>query len=261
MSRLKIPGRDLFIRRHIMQKIVDALAQALSQSEKTVVFTGAGMSTESGLPDFRSSSGLWSKFRPEELASTEALNKNFENFVVFYRQRIETLGEVKPNKGHLVLAEWEKRGLISAIVTQNVDGLHQAAGSKNVYELHGTLQEVRCQQCGAVYPAVRYSTETACGKCGGRLRPAVVLFGEMLPESALSAGMELASTCSLFIVLGSSLAVSPANLLPERAKRLGAGLFIVNNTPTPMDSVADGVIHAAIGEVLAAVDDLLPQKA
>lgn len=240
-----------------MKETVGALAGALLESEKTVVFTGAGMSTESGLPDFRSPGGLWGKYRPEELASTEALNRNFENFASFYRQRIATIGEVKPNKGHLILAEWERRGIISAIVTQNVDGLHQAAGSKTVWELHGTLRKVRCQSCGKEYPAERYSTETACEKCRGKLRPAVVLFGEMLPEDALSAGMELASSCSLFLVLGSSLAVSPANLLPERAKRNGASLFIVNNTSTHLDRLADGVIHASIGEVLSAADELL----
>ena len=137
-----------------MRTIVNSLAEKLLKSKKTVVFTGAGMSTESGLPDFRSPSGLWGKYRPEELASIEALNRNFENFAAFYRNRMDTLDEVRPNKGHLILAEWEKRGLVSAVVTQNVDGLHQAAGSKNIYELHGTLRDLRCQKCGAVFPAV-----------------------------------------------------------------------------------------------------------
>ncbi|HPE67648.1 MAG TPA: Sir2 family NAD-dependent protein deacetylase, partial [Synergistales bacterium] len=128
-----------------MREIAEKLARAMEASKQTVVFTGAGMSTESGLPDFRSSNGLWGKYRPENLASVDALNRNFENFAAFYRQRIATLGEVRPNKGHLILAEWEKRGLVSAIITQNVDGLHHAAGSRVVHELHGTLREVRCQ--------------------------------------------------------------------------------------------------------------------
>ena len=238
-----------------MREIIDAFAKALHQSKKTVVFTGAGMSTESGLPDFRSPSGLWAKYRPEELASTEALNRNFENFAAFYRNRMDTLDEVRPNKGHLILAEWEKRGLVSAVVTQNVDGLHQAAGSKNIYELHGTLRDLRCQKCGAVFPAVNYSRDSLCEKCGGKLRPAVVLFGEMLPEETLSDAFGLSASSDLFIVLGSSLTVSPANLMPERAKRNGAVLFIVNRTPTPLDSLADGVLAASIGEVLSAVDE------
>ncbi|NCB17831.1 MAG: NAD-dependent deacylase [Synergistales bacterium] len=240
-----------------MKETVGALAGALLESEKTVVFTGAGMSTESGLPDFRSSRGLWKQYRLEDLASTDALNRNFEQFSAFYRQRIETLGEVQPNRGHLILADWERRGLVSAVVTQNVDGLHRAAGSKTVRELHGTLTRVRCQSCGGEYPAERFASETACGKCGGKLRPAVVLFGEMLPENALSAAMDLALSCSLFLVLGSSLAVSPANLLPERAKRHGAKLFIVNNTPTHLDLIADGVIRSSIGDVLGRVNDIL----
>lgn len=240
-----------------MDKTVIGLAEALSRSRKTVVFTGAGMSTESGLPDFRSPSGLWGTFRPEELASTDALNRNFENFTAFYRERMEAIGGVKPNRGHCILAEWEKTGIITAVVTQNVDGLHQAAGSGNVHELHGTLREVRCQKCGGISPAGRYSSASRCRKCGGRLRPAVVLFGEMLPEETLSAGMELASSCSLFIVLGSSLSVSPANILPERAKRNGALLYIVNNTPTPLDGMADGVIRRSIGGVLEECDAFL----
>jgi NAD-dependent deacetylase len=240
-----------------MKETAEKLAHAIAASKETVVFTGAGMSTESGLPDFRSSNGLWGKYRSEDLASVDALNRNFESFAAFYRQRIATLGEVRPNKGHLILAEWEKRGLVSAIITQNVDGLHHAAGSTVVHELHGTLREVRCQKCGHVRPASTYADETACGQCGGRMRPAVVLFGEMLPEEALSESVKLASSCSLFLVLGSSLTVSPANMLPEQAKRHGAALYIVNNTPTHLDDLADAVAKASIGEMLAAVDDLL----
>lgn len=240
-----------------MREIAEKLARAMAASKRTVVFTGAGMSTESGLPDFRSSSGLWGKYRPEDLASVDALNRNFENFAAFYRQRIATLGEVRPNKGHLILAEWERRGLVSAIITQNVDGLHHAAGSQAVHELHGTLREVRCQQCGLVRPASTFAEETECGQCGGRMRPAVVLFGEMFPEKALSESAALASTCSVFLVLGSSLTVSPANMLPERAKRHGAALYIINNTATHLDEIADGVARASIGEMLSAVDDLL----
>lgn len=243
-----------------MGTIAANLARTMASSRSTVVFTGAGMSTESGLPDFRSPKGLWGRYSPEELASTEALNRNFENFAAFYGERVKAMGGIEPNRGHRILADWERRGLVQAIVTQNVDGLHQAAGSQRVYELHGTLREVRCQSCASVFPAEGYESKARCGACGGKLRPAVVLFGEMLPERALSESMDLASTCGLFIVLGSSLLVSPANMLPERAKRNGGALYIVNNTATPLDGMADGVIHASIGEVLAEVDGLLPKE-
>ncbi len=243
-----------------MNDTVKKLADAMTGSKMAAVFTGAGMSTESGLPDFRSSEGLWKKYRPEELASVDALNRNFGEFASFYRQRIATLGEVQPNRGHLILADWERRGLVGGIITQNVDGLHHAAGSKVVHELHGTLREVRCQSCGDVRPASVFADETECAKCGGKMRPGVVLFGEMLPEDALLASSELALSCSVFLVLGSSLTVSPANMLPERARRNGAKLFIVNNTPTHLDDLADGVIRASIGDTLASVDELIKAK-
>ncbi|MDI9371239.1 MAG: NAD-dependent deacylase [Synergistaceae bacterium] len=240
-----------------MENTVKKLADAIAASREMAVFTGAGMSTESGLPDFRSSDGLWKKYRPEELASIDALNRNFGEFASFYRQRIATLGEVQPNRGHLVLADWERRGLVKGIITQNVDGLHHAAGSTVVHELHGTLREVRCQSCGHVRPASTFADEAECDKCGGKMRPGVVLFGEMLPEDTLQASSELASSCGVFLVLGSSLTVSPANMLPERARRSGAKLFIVNKTPTHLDSLADGVIRTSIGETLASVDELI----
>ncbi|HCL78860.1 MAG TPA: NAD-dependent protein deacylase [Synergistaceae bacterium] len=243
-----------------MSTVAANLAKKMASSRSTIVFTGAGMSTESGLPDFRSSKGLWGQYSPEELASTEALNRNFENFAAFYGERVKALGGIEPNRGHRILADWERRGLVQAIVTQNVDGLHQAVGSRAVYELHGTLREVRCQSCSSVFPAEGYESRARCGSCGGKLRPAVVLFGEMLPERTLSESIDLASTCELFIVLGSSLLVSPANMLPERAKRNGGALYIVNNTETPLDGMADGVIHTSIGEVLAEVDGLLAEE-
>lgn len=226
----------------------------LKKAEHTVVFTGAGMSTESGLPDFRSANqGVWGKKDPAKVASAQAMNTNVEEFIEFYRTRIVGVSDFGPHEGHQILADWESRGLVQSIITQNVDGFHQQAGSKSVAELHGSLQEVFCQSCGTSYSSDMYKEKTyRCPKCGGLLRPAVVLFGEMLPEAPFQMALEESSRSDLFIVLGSSLSVSPANQFPLIAKENGAHLVIVNEEPTDYDSYADEVIRGQkIGAVLA----------
>lgn len=240
--------------------MVDQLKQLVEQiqaSPSTVVFTGAGMSTESGLPDFRSPSGLWQNVDPRRLASIDALAENRPAFNEFYRWRISNLMSVAPNQGHLLLADWERRGLIQGIVTQNVDRLHQAAGSQKVIELHGNLREVRCSQCEAVYASNCFLDSSSCPACQAALRPAVVLFGEMLPDDALDAAESLARDCSLFIVLGSSLEVSPANWFPQLAKRNKAFLAIINNTATALDYLADLFIQQPIGSTLVEIDRII----
>ena len=234
------------------------LARLLRTSGPAVIFTGAGMSTESGLPDFRSAGGLWRNRRFEELASRESLAHSYDDFVAFYRWRIQMLTEHEPHAGHRVLADWQLRGLVSAIVTQNVDGYHTSAGARDVMELHGTLRLCRCETCHTEVAATEFLAPKgeACA-CGGRRRPNVVLFGEMLPEAALSAAVEASRRARLFIVLGSSLLVSPANMLPELALGAGAPLVIVNRDPTPLGPRATLEIHGAIGEVLAATDEIL----
>ncbi|UFJ39253.1 NAD-dependent deacylase [Brevibacillus humidisoli] len=234
----------------------------LRQSKQTVIFTGAGMSTESGLPDFRSArQGLWRGKDPAMYASTHALEYNRALFVDFYRMRIEGLLACQPHIGHRIIADWQQRGLVSAIITQNVDGYHQQAGSQDVIELHGSLRTVRCLACGRRYPAERYLQEdgTRC-TCGGFLRPEVVLFGEMLPEQALQAAEREMANADLCIVLGSSLQVSPANLYPQIAKQNGARLVIVNMEPTELDDLADQVVHdCKIGDWLQRMDQALRQ--
>lgn len=229
------------------------LEDLLKKSKHTIIYTGAGMSTESGLPDFRSAkTGLWEKEDPALLASTDALNKNVEQFFQFYRKRVLGLKECTPHKGHTILAEWERTGVIQGIITQNVDGFHSVAGSKNVMELHGTLQKVHCQSCGAEYESAMYEKEKFYCPCGGKLRPSVVLFGEGLPERPFMQAMEESEKADLFIVLGSSLTVTPANQFPLIAKEQGAKLVIVNLAPTQFDGYADLVVHnRKIGEVLA----------
>ncbi|MBB4824335.1 NAD-dependent deacetylase [Sporosarcina luteola] len=235
------------------------LAELIRKSKHAIVFTGAGMSTESGLPDFRSAnSGLWGQENPSEVASTEALNKNVEQFFRFYRHRVLGVQDCMPHAGHFILAEWERKGLIQGIITQNVDGFHTEAGTINSMELHGTIQRVHCQTCGKVFGSNRYTEEQFYCPCGGTLRPSVVLFGEMLPEDTFSKAIEETEKCELFIVLGSSLTVSPANQFPLLAKEQGAKLVIVNREPTIMDGYADLVIHEKnIGEVLSETNQKL----
>lgn len=231
----------------------------LKESHHTVLFTGAGMATESGLPDFRSSGqGLWNKQDPSKIASTEALNHNVDAFINFYRTRVQAVKDYKPHKGHNILASWEKQGLIQSVITQNVDGFHQTAGSERVAELHGTLQKLHCQSCGREYNSEEYVNRDYYCECGGVLRPSIVLFGEALPQPALETAMKEAERAELFIVLGSSLSVTPANQFPLIAKENGSRLVIVNHEPTELDSYADQVIHKRqIGDVLQEWDDAL----
>jgi NAD-dependent deacetylase len=238
------------------------LVDLLEKSNYIVVYTGAGMSTESGLPDFRSANtGLWEKEDPTKIASTEALNRDVEKFFQFYRERVLGVKDCKPHKGHDILAKWEKDGLIQSIITQNVDGFHSEAGSKNVMELHGTLQKVHCETCKKEYGNEMYESESFYCQCGGKLRPSIVLFGEGLPEETFMRAVQESENADLFIVLGSSLTVTPANQFPLIAKENGAKLLIVNMDPTHFDELADVVINdKKIGEVLSEIDRHLVKK-
>lgn len=238
---------------------LDRVARAIAEARTLVVLSGAGMSTESNLPDFRSSSGLWQDRHVEELASPEGLARHFEAFTRFYRWRVQTLLQCRPNAGHALLREWEGRypDKRMTIVTQNVDGFHQEAGSERVLELHGSLRSVRCQACDARLEASAYLVDGQewCG-CGGKRRPEVVLFGEGLPRRALEEAIAAATRADLMLVLGSSLLVSPANRLPVLAHEQGAGVVIINHDPTPLDDLAL-TLHAGIGATLAAIDERL----
>src|SRR5699024_6963920 len=228
----------------------------LNESNHTVVFTGAGMSTESGLPDFRSANHvLWNQKDPSKIASTDALNNNVEAFIDFYRTRVQSVKDYKPHKGHQILAEWEKQGLVQSIITQNVDGFHQEAGNQNVAELHGTLTKLHCQSCGKEYNSEEYVNQEYYCECDGILRPSITLFGEMLPQDAFQFALAESEKADLFIVLGSSLSVTPANQFPLIAKENGARLVIVNRDPTDLNKYADEVIHSReIGDVLGEWD-------
>lgn len=232
-------------------------ARYLSCADRAVFFTGAGMSTASGLPDFRSSRGLWRQFDPSRLASVTAMDGDPEKFQAFYRMRMEALSKALPNRGHEILARWEEEGLVRGTITQNVDGLHQEAGSRNVYELHGNLRHVFCRKCRRMSSPAEFLQRGDCPECGDRLRPGVVLFGEGLPWEVLENAEEMTRGCDLFVVLGSSLTVAPANGFPQLARSCGARLVIVNRGETSMDHHADIRIEGAVEEILPEVDALL----
>lgn len=239
--------------------MIDELIQSMAGKKRIAVLTGAGMSTESGLPDFRSADGLWRQHRPEELASIEALYHRPLLFYEFYRFRLELLKQAAPNPAHLALVELERRGRLEAIVTQNVDGLHSLAGSREVAEIHGTLRQARCHDCARVYPVswlekpVEDLALLPRCTCGGLIRPGVVLFGEMLPQEALNRAVEAMERCDGLLIVGSSLQVHPAASLPQMVFERNKPLWIVNLDPTPYDGVADIVVRAKAGKVLPKV--------
>lgn len=242
--------------------MLEQLTHYLLQAKHVVVFTGAGMSTESGLPDFRSKfRGLWQKFNPDELANVHALKHNKEEFTQFYRYRLQELHKYKPHAGHKILAKWEKIGYVKAIITQNVDTFHHEAGNENVFELHGSFRSFHCHECKKVYDRESYFAGQDTCDCGGTIRPGIVLFGELLPEDAFINAEKHARQADLFIVLGSSLSVSPANMFPLIAKQHGAKLAIINREVTDYDDIFDIVIHdLSIKEALTKIDDLIEKR-
>jgi NAD-dependent deacetylase len=240
---------------------IKKLAGKMAETKNTVVFTGAGMSTESGLSDFRSKNGMWNVEDPMELATTWAMRENYDKFHAFYSRRFELMSDALPNMGHKILAKLESLGLVRCVITQNIDGLHAAAGSKTVHELHGSVGSVRCMECGVSSTKANFIARESCGVCGGKLRPGVVLFGENLPAEALDASWKASETAGVFIVLGSSLQVSPANQLPDIAKSSGAFLVICNRDITPMDNLADYRTNEGIGDFLTKLEKELDAPA
>lgn len=240
---------------------VSILAEWWVEASYRVVLTGAGMSTESGLLDFRSSQGLWKGDDPKKIASIQALYSNTKKFYEFYRNRLACLYKAQPNKGHLILAALQKKLLLNAIITQNIDGLHQKAGAGRVIELHGNLREAKCLSCGKKYPIkiLEEKDIPLCEECNGYLKPEVILFGENLPHEALRHAEMESKRAHLFVVIGSSLEVSPANYFPLLARDAGAKLVIINMEPTLMDNEADLVIPAKAGDVLQELQEAIDQ--
>jgi NAD-dependent protein deacetylase/lipoamidase len=235
---------------------VDRLAELVRSRRPCVVLTGAGISTESGIPDFRSPTGIWAQYDPFEVASIDAFLADPAKVWEFYALRLDVLGSAEPNDGHRALAELEERGFVSAIVTQNIDRLHTRAGSRNVIEVHGSIATSSCLACGTVVPmerVVELLPLPACPSCGRILKPDVVMFGELLPEAAVGEALRAASEAGLLLVVGSSLEVYPIAGLPLETLAAGGALAIVNRGTTQYDDRAEVVIGGGAGETLRAL--------
>ena len=230
-----------------------SLITSLQNSQRIVALTGAGISAESGLATFREAqTGLWSKFRPEELATGEAFRRNPKLVWDWYRWRREQALKAKPNPGHLALIEIEKRAPEFLLVTQNVDGLHARAGSKRIVELHGNLHRFRCFENNCA--SDNFDVENGrCRSCGGNLRPDIVWFGEMLPADGLESAVAAAAKCDVFFSIGTSSVVYPAADLLRRAKEGDAIVIEINKDPTPLTPLADHSFLGKAGEILPAL--------
>ena len=239
-----------------LQESINELKEIIEKYDNIVFFGGAGVSTESGIPDFRSVDGLYHQqydYPPETILSHSFYRSNPKEFYRFYRNKM-LFPDASPNAAHLKLAELEQRGKLRAVITQNIDGLHQAAGSKVVLELHGSVLRNYCEDCGAFYD-LQYIMDTdgvpACGKCGGPVKPDVVLYEEGLDQKTLNAAVNYIHNAEVLIIGGTSLAVYPAAGLIDYFR--GEKLVVINKAPTPRDKYADLLIQGAIGEVFSQV--------
>lgn len=243
---------------------VERLAELIRRSRSTVALTGAGVSVPSGIPDFRTpETGLWANVDPMEVAHIDVFERDPARFWSYYRPRFQSLGDKRPNAAHEALAELERQGLIEGVITQNIDRLHGAAGSRNVVEVHGSIDTSSCRRCDAAYgldemdPLFDPDGVALCAACGGPVKPDVVLFGEMLPEQAMRDAQELAEAAELLICVGSSLAVYPVAGLPAVTLERGGSLAIVTKGPTPYDGEAElkleGEVDAELRGLLSAL--------
>ena len=229
-----------------------ALGHLICDNQPCVVLTGAGVSTESGIPDFRSASGIWQRFDPYEVASIDAFRRDPERVWEFYNLRLDVLAEARPNPAHRAIAELEARGLVRAVVTQNVDRLHAEAGSRDVIEVHGSIGTAQCLSCGRREDDVRPLLPLPlCAACGAVLKPGVVMFGELLPAEAMERATTLAREAGLLLVVGTSLEVWPVAGLPDETLAHGGKIAIVNREPTAYDDRAELVVRGSAGEALS----------
>jgi NAD-dependent deacetylase len=247
-----------------MQEQFDEIAKWILTSKKIVVFAGAGLSTESGIPDFRSPGGVWDKYDPEDFYFQNFLSSEAsrEKYWRMSTEMYEPMKKAQPNAAHLAIAELERLGKLDCVITQNIDGLHFKAGNskEKVIELHGTAMSVSCLDCRKKYDRDEIQERLrnglkvpTCDDCGGPLKPDTISFGQSMPEKETQEAYHRSSVSDLFIVIGSSLVVQPAASMPLVAKRNGARLVIINRDPTPYDHMADRVIHDQAGSVMAGI--------
>ncbi len=252
-----------------MDSFDERLAKAvklLKVSSDITAFTGAGISTESGISDFRSPGGVWDRYR---IVTYQEFVSSKEARIKYWRMKNELFHEMKdaqPNKAHTALAELEKTGKLHCLITQNIDGLHQDAGSSGVIELHGTNRKAVCLSCGQLWPIEDIQArldaegfEPACDACKGYIKPATVSFGQAMPEQEMTKAYECAVKCDLFLMIGSSLQVEPAASIPREARGNGAKLIYINRTATPSDHLAEVLFRENAGDVLSAMVERLKQ--
>ena len=243
---------------------MERLAELIRGSRSTVALTGAGISVPSGIPDFRTpATGLWAKVDPMEVAHIDVFERDPARFWSYYRPRFQSLGDKRPNAAHEALAELERAGLLDAVITQNIDRLHGAAGSREVVEVHGSIETASCRSCAASYGIDEVDSlfdgegVAICPSCAGPVKPDVVLFGELLPEAAMARAQELAEGAELLLCIGSSLAVYPVAGLPGVTLERGGRLAIVTKGPTPYDNEAavklEGEVDAELSTLLTAL--------
>ena len=243
---------------------LEQVAQWIKASKRIVVFSGAGLSTESGIPDFRSPGGVWDRYNPEDFYFQNFLSSEAsrEKYWQMSTEMYEPIKKAQPNLAHLAIAELEKLGKLDCVITQNIDGLHFKAGNseEKVIQLHGTAMYVSCLSCNKRYDRDEIQERLKkglkvpyCNDCGGPLKPATISFGQSMPERETEEAYHRSSLSDLFIVIGSSLVVQPAASMPLVAKRTGAKLVIINRDPTPYDGMADIVIHGQAGPTMASI--------
>jgi len=250
---------------------IDAVSDIILHSKRVVVFTGAGISTESGISDFRSQGGIWDRFDPNEFTYQKFLSSpaSREKYWEFSKSLWPTIVDAKPNRSHYAIAELYQMGKLDCVITQNIDSLHQKSGvpEEKIIELHGTLKWVICLECGRRYPREQIQSRLElgekvprCDSCGGIMKPATIAFGQPMPERETGEAETRSATCDLFLVAGSSLVVYPAARMSLIAKDNGAKLIIVNLTPTPHDRYADIVIYEKTGETLSQIVEQVKAK-
>jgi NAD-dependent deacetylase len=241
--------------------VIRQVAGWIHKAKKVIIFTGAGVSTESGIPDFRSPGGVWQKYNPEDFYYQKFISSEAsrEKYWQMSREFYEPLKKAEPNEAHRAIVRLEKMGKLDGVITQNIDNLHQRAGTspEKIIELHGTAISVSCLSCRRKYPREEIQARLRrgvrvplCDSCGGILKPDTVSFGQPMPVRETAESFDRARNCDLFIVIGSSLVVQPAASLPLEAKENGAKLVIINRDPTYHDAYADAVIHGSAGEVM-----------